>query len=123
MKRAMPLLLLVLVIGCTKLNEDLLVKLEPGVTEYRSIDPITKEQKVNVSAKSDGGQFDIYFFLAKDKAEVEKNPAKAGAKLLGSKTKTTEATFSATVPANEMVTVSLVSADGKKSEVKLKLTN
>jgi hypothetical protein len=123
MKRAVPLFLLVLIVGCTKLNEDLTVKLEPGVTEYRSIDPIAREQKVNVSAKSDGGQFDIYFFLAKDKAEVEKDPAKAGAKLLGSKTKVTEATFSGTVPANEQATVSLVSTDGKKAEVKLKLTN
>ena len=124
MKRAIPLLLLVFVVGCrTKLNDESSMTLNPGDIKSREIDAISGEQKVNISAKADSGEFDIYFFLAKDQTEVEKNPAKAGAKILDKKLKTGEATLSATVPANEKATVMLMPAGNKKAEVKLKIAN
>ena len=72
MKKACVFLLLVLAVGCrTKLNEEMVVNVGGGESQYRMVDPIAKEQKVNVSAKAIGGTFSIYVFLEKDKEEAQ----------------------------------------------------
>lgn len=107
------------------LNDETVMPVALGETRSRTIEAISKSQKVNISATSVSGQFDIYVFLEKDQAEVEKeiNRGKATAKLLASKLKTTQAELQVTVPANERAVVQLTSADGKKTDVNLKITN
>jgi hypothetical protein len=126
MKKACVFLLLVLAVGCrTKLNEEMVVNVGGGESQYRMVDPIAKEQKVNVSAKAIGGTFSIYVFLEKDKEEAQKgiDLNKVGDKVLANKQKTADAELQVTIPANQKATVLLTSGDGKKAEVKLKISN
>jgi hypothetical protein len=126
MKKACVFLLLVLAVGCrTKLNEEMVVNVGGGESQYRMVDPIAKEQKVNVSAKAIGGTFSIYVFLEKDKEEAQKgiDLNKIGDKVLANKQKTADAELQVTIPANQKATVLLTSGDGKKAEVKLKISN
>ncbi len=124
MKRAIPLLLLLLMVGCrNKLNVEKTYTLNVGSIETIEILAIKSAQTVNVTAKSDGGKFKIYLFLAKDRKTIELNPDKAGANLLDHKKDVTEATLSGTVPADEEAVVMLYAADTKKVEVKVKIFN
>lgn len=126
MKKMAPFfLLLVVAAGCrTKLNEEKVVTVD-ATPRGLTIDPIKSAQTVKVSATATSGTINVYFFLAKDQAELENENfgGKAAGKLLGSKLKVTQADLSATVPANEAAVVLAASADGKKAEVKLKVTN
>ena len=118
--------MVMLVVGCrAKLKNESAVNLEGGMSHFTTIDAIPQAQTVNVSAKSNGGQFNIYVFLEKDKADVEKEVMqnKVPAKALAHQLKTADANLQAAVPGNEKAVVMLTSSDGKKSEVKLKLTN
>jgi hypothetical protein len=85
---------------------------------------IKSAQTVNVSAKGDG-KFKVYLFLAKDRKDIEvtTDTDKAAAKLLAHKKDITEATISATVPANEEAVVLLWAVEKKKVEIKLKIFN
>jgi hypothetical protein len=126
MRKACVFLLLLLAVGCrTKLNDESVVNVGAGESQYRMVEPISKEQKVNVSAKANSGTFNIYVFLEKDKAEAEKeiDKGKTGDKVLASKQKATDADLQATIPANQKAVVMLTSGDGKKAEVKLKISN
>ena len=126
MRRMALFVMVMLLVGCrAKLNSESVVPLDPGVTHFTTIDPITSAQTVNVSAKANSGQFSIYVFLEKDKAEAEKEimQNKVPAKALANQQKTTEASLKAAIPANEKAVVLLTSGDGKKADVKLKLTN
>ena len=127
MRKELLFVLLILVAGCrAKPLDESVVNVELMDQQFREIDPISSAQKVNVSAKANIGQFNIYVFLDKDKAEVEKEIAqgKAGAKVLAHKLKESdEANLQANIPANERAVVALTSADGKKAEVKLKISN
>ena len=127
MKKAVPVVLFLLIVaGCqAKLNSESTVKVELMDKNWTTVDPSAKAQKVNVSAKADSGQFNIYFYLEKDKAEVEKevDQSKTPAKALAQQTKATQADLSANIPANERAVVLITSGDGKKAEVKLKISN
>jgi hypothetical protein len=125
MRKACLFVLLLLAIGCTKLNSQSDVHVKPGEMKYSFVDPITKSQKINVSAKASDGKFNVYCFLDKDKAEVEKdlNLNKVGAKVLAHELKTNGAELNATIPANETAVILLTSAEAKNVEVKLKITN
>ena len=128
MKRLVPLVLLLLMAtGCrARLNSESNVKVDLMDKHSTTVDPISREQKINVTATPTKGQYSIYLFLEKDKAAVEKEidqnkePAKALDKAL--KTDKT-ANLSAQIPANERAVVLIMSGDGQKVEVKLKITN
>jgi hypothetical protein len=125
MKKMFPLLLLVLVAGCgPKLHYQATVEVRLMDKEYRNPDPISRAQTVNVSAKAETGKFDIYIFLEKDKAEVEKNLSNPSAKLLDHKKNVSgETKLSANIPANEQAVVLIMSADGNKAVVNVTITN
>jgi hypothetical protein len=126
MRKELLFVLLILVTGCrAKLLDESVVKVELMDKEFREIDPISTDQKVNISAKATSGEFNIYVFLAKDKAEVEKEfQGKPGTKILAHQLKvTSQADLQANIPANERAIVAITSADGKKAEVKLKISN
>jgi cytoskeletal protein RodZ len=109
--------------GRPTLRQESTVDVEMGVSSFSFVDAISSNQNVKVTATA-GGEFNIYVFLQKDKAAIENElvGGKTPAKVLASKTKTSEATLSAPIPANEQAVVMVTSA-GKKVEVKLKITN
>jgi predicted Zn finger-like uncharacterized protein len=121
----MGVLAWILLIRPSKVNIDVVVELTPADVQYRSYEPTSKSQEVNVSAQAISGQFDIYVFLEKDKAEVEAAiiARKKTAKILGSRPNTKDFDQKVSVPPNENAMVRLSSADGKKGEVKLKMSN
>ena len=126
MRKELLLVGLILLLGCrTKLLDESTVNVDPTQRQFKEIDPISSAQKINASAKANNGQFNIFVYLAKDRAEVEKDMEqdKAGAKVLAHKLKVSEADLQATIPANEKAVVALTSCDGKKAEVKLKISN
>ncbi len=108
-----------------KLNDESVMQVAPGVTRSRTIDAIANSQKINVSATAITGQFNIYVFLEKDQAEVDKGITfgKMSPKVLAHQLKATQADLSATILPNERAAVMVDSGDGKKAEVKLKITN
>jgi hypothetical protein len=101
------------------------VQVKPGDLKYTMVDPISKGQKINVSAKTSDGKFNVYCFLEKDKADVEKDlyQKKVSAKVLAHELKTGGADLNATIPANETAVILLTSDETKNVEVKLKITN
>ena len=127
MRKTVPLLLVLLaMVGCrTKLNEEKVITLDGLNGQGLKIDAIKSAQTVKVSATANSGTFNLYFFLAKDQTALENDNfgGKSAGKLLGSQLKATKADLSANVPANEEAVVMLMSADSKKAEVKLKVTN
>jgi hypothetical protein len=126
MRKASLFVLLVVAVGCTKLNSQSDVQVKPGDMKYCFVDPISKSQKINVSAKASDGKFNVYCFLDKDKAEVEKDldQNKVGAKMLAHKLKTDAADLDGIpIPANEKAVILLTSTEAKIVDVRLKITN
>ena len=125
MRKACLFVLLLIAVGCTKLNSESTVQVKPGDLKYTMVDPISKGQKINVSAKTSDGKFNVYCFLEKDKADVEKDlyQKKVSAKVLAHELKTGGADLNATIPANETAVILLTSDETKNVEVKLKITN
>jgi len=80
--------------GCkrTTLNDESTVQVDPSQIKYRVIDPISNAQKIFVTAKS-SEPFNIYVFLEKDQATVEKDieASKASDKALTYRIKTDSA--------------------------------
>lgn len=126
MRKSIPLILLFVLLGCrTRLNDETTVTVDSAEQKYRIIEAITSPQTVKVHAKPDNGQINVYFFLEKDRDEVEKEieRGKQSPKLLAHKLKTAEADLQATVPAKESAMVLIQTADTKKHDVKVKITN
>jgi len=123
MRKACLFVLLLLAVGCTKLNSERTVQVKPGDLKYTILDPISKSQRINVSAKTSDGKFNVYCFLEKDQADVEKDlyQKKVNAKVLAHELKTGGADLNATIPANETAVILLTSDENV--EVKLKITN
>ncbi len=112
--------------GCgVKLNVEKTLEVTPGEAKMVIIDKISKEQKVRVQFKSQGGPVTVDCFLEKDQKEVEgarlsgKKPSKA----LDSKEKMEEAEMVVTVPADNEAVVMVSSVSGKKATVQVKITN
>lgn len=117
--------LVMLAVGCrTRLNDERTVSVDLGGS-FITIEKIKNAQTVKVAATASTGVFDIFFFLEKDQAAVEKELSanKITEKVLAKDLKVTQANFSVNVPANENAVVFVRSSDGKKADVKVKITN
>ena len=126
MRKAILFVVLVLLIGCkAKLNSETVVQVGVGDLKATIIDPISKSQTINISARSLDGKFNLYCFLEKDQKEVEKaiTQGKQSDKILASEPRTSVAQLQATIPANEAAVILLTCTDVAKAEVKLKITN
>ena len=126
MRKALPFVLLLVVFGCkARLNVEKDAVLEVGDRKDYTIEAIAKAQTIDVSAKASSGKFNILVVLAKDVAEAEKAMAarKAGDKILAHQFKTDDFNQQVPIPANEAALVMISAADGKKAEVKLKISN
>jgi len=120
------LLLIVVLAGCrSRVVRDERMNLEPGQPKKVTIDPNSKGLTVTVSATATTGQIDVYLFLEKDQADVEKEIGrkKVSPKVLDHKLNATQADLKADIPPNERSVVYVVAAEGQKAEVKLKVTN
>ncbi len=125
-RKALPFVLLVLAAGCmAKLNTEKTLNLSPGQPEGLAIEKVSKTQSINVSAKAASGKFSVYVFLEKDQNEAEKaiHSGKVNDKIIAHQQKTDSAEFKAAIPANEAAVVMVAAEEGKKAEVKLKVTN
>jgi hypothetical protein len=93
--------------------------------EFRTVDPISKEQTIKVAATATSGQFNLFVYLEKDKTDAEKaiDANKTSPKILAREEKKEKAEVTATIPANERAVVCIMSGDGKKADVKLRITN
>ena len=106
----------------TRLNDERTVNLDPAKTVTLRIEPVNREQKVKVEAKSAEIPFDLYIYLKEDELEAEKNiNLRKKDKILEQKTKTQEAALEVTIPAQKAGIVRLYS--GKKTAVTVKMTN
>jgi PBP1b-binding outer membrane lipoprotein LpoB len=128
MKKSLALILLfvVLLAGCrSRVLRDERMTLDAGKAQKVTIDPVSKIQTVSVSATATTGQVDVYLFLEKDLADIEKEISrnKVSPKVLDHKLKVTQADLKADIPANERGVVYVVSSEGQKAEAKLKITN
>jgi hypothetical protein len=126
MRKALLFVVLVLLTGCrAKLNSESVVRVNVGELKSTIVDPISKSQTINISAKSLDGKFNLYCFLEKDQTEVEKSITqnKISDKVLAHELKTSTAAIHATIPANEGAVVLLTCTDHKSADVKLKITN
>jgi hypothetical protein len=128
MYKSLPLLLFFVVVlaGCrSRLIGEHTVSLDPGQSRTVTVDPISKARTVKVSATATTGEVNVYLLMEKDQAEFEKELTrkKVSPKVLDHKLKATQADLKGEIPANERTVVYMVSADSKKAEVKLKITN
>jgi hypothetical protein len=119
---------MVLMVGCAKLDAEKTATLEGGDFKAFSIDGPSSEQKVNVSVTSTGASIDAYVVLEGDPDAALKIAAelmrgnKPPASVVDSKQKITQGTLSATIPAKKGYSILLVNGSTKQAEVKVKIT-
>ena len=115
-------LLLGLALGCgSRLHDERTVTVEPGGDHFLSIDPPTRDQKVQVKVETSGGPVNVYCYLEADKKEAERAAAlhKASDKILAKAEKTSGADLEFSVPAKSGAVVMLSSAFGKTVSAKV----
>jgi hypothetical protein len=116
MRYSSPCLLLVLLVGCgaPKLNEERKFDVDFGGTTY-DLPKVKAEQKVTVEATSTTEPIDVYVFLTKNKATVDKAVLRNTQDgVIAGKEKQQSVSLEATIPANEEWSV-LVKASGMKN--------
>jgi hypothetical protein len=127
MKRLVPILLLLLVVtGCrARLNSESTAKVELLDKHMTTVDPISREQKINVKVMATTGQFNAFLFLEKDQGAIvtDAEPKKDSPKIMDKALGATTASMSAQIPANERAVVLVMSGDGKPAQVTIKITN
>jgi len=122
--RASCLILLVLV-GCHKLNYEKSESLSPGETKTYTVEAPKGDQKVRVVARSSEGPVSVYLVLQHEAQAVEAaitgghTPPKD--KVLAGAEKQNEVTLDATVPAKNEFTV-IVGGASKKTTITVKVT-
>ena len=125
MRRLFPGLMWLLLVGCApKLNlEKKLFDLDTGGKTY-DLQAVKAEQKIYVDATATGGNIDVYVFLTKNKAAVEKD---IFAKRFGSVIEHAEdketVSLQATIPGNEEATVWVKATNQKKPAVSVEIRN
>lgn len=125
MQRLLPGLMLLLLAGCSpKLNvEKKLFDLETSGVTFE-LQAVKAEQKIYVDATATGGNIDVYVFLTKNKAAVEKDIL---AKKLGSVIAYAEdkesVSLQATIPGNEEASVWVKATTLKKPTVAVEIRN
>lgn len=109
--------------GCQPLKVEKSVSVSPREVKSLILDPPRYDQKVTVHLSSPGAPVSAYLVLesemtaAQDLMEKEKSPVSP----LAGKDKAEDITLEATVPASKGYAL-LIKAEGKKAEVKVKLT-
>jgi len=111
--------------GCgSKLKLEETFALLPDGKVYE-IDPIKKEQKVNIALTSPGAPVDLYVYTSQYRNEIERNLFSAkGDKFLAREQKSEKIDLTVTVPANVMLVVNIQQGSAKEAKaVSIKITN
>jgi hypothetical protein len=113
--------------GCNrvKLNDERTVEVGIGTNASIVLDPVKKDQKINVEISSPGAAVNVFIFLEKDAAAVDDaiEVQKPSDKILASKENTEDATVEANIPGGNAAVILFTCASGKRATVKVKTTN
>lgn len=114
---------LVLVPGCQRVIYDQIVSLETGDERTIHVDPIAREQQLDIEFLSKGTPINIYVALSKDQGEVHRSlgQRQKSDKLLDSKEDVEEGKMQIKVPANEELAVILSNPGTKNAAIRLKI--
>jgi hypothetical protein len=95
--------------------------------DIRSIvlEPISREQIINVLATSDGPPFHVHVYLFQDEQAVDDaiSLGKTSDKVIASKSKSNQISLEALIPANQEAAIRLQSASPESVTVSLTVTN
>lgn len=95
--------------------------------DIRSIvlDPINRDQIINVVASSDGRLFDVHVYLFQDEEAVDGAIAlgKSSDKVIASQTDSNQVSLEALIPANQEAAIRLQPAESESVTVSLTVTN
>jgi hypothetical protein len=125
MRRILPACLLALLVGCgpPKLNHEKDFDVDYGGQTFNMV-PAKVEQTIMVDAVATGNTIDVFVFLAKDKAAVDKGLLTNKIEgVIASKDKQQTAFLEAKIPPNENWTVMVRASTPKSANVKLKIKN
>jgi hypothetical protein len=112
--------------GCgPRLANEQTMQLTPNSIRTILIDPTSNVQIVKVSVVSSTGPVKAFLYLSKDDEEVDRKLTlqTATEKVLASNEGSTKIELSASIPANEEVSLRLECSSGKPASVKLRISN
>ena len=112
--------------GCgPRLANEQTIQLTPNSIRTILIDPTSSAQTVKVSVVSSTGPVKAFLYLSKDDEEVDRKLTlqTATEKVLASNEGSTKIELSASIPANEEVSLRLECSSGKPASVKLRISN
>ena len=125
MRRLIPALVLVLFAGCarTTLKVEKTIDVDTGGLTF-NVDPAKAEQTISVSAKAEGGPIDVYMFLTKNRATIEREMTEQKVvSAIQKAEKSEDVSLQAKVPAGEETSVWVRASGEKKAHVVLKIQN
>jgi outer membrane lipopolysaccharide assembly protein LptE/RlpB len=115
-----------LLCGCgPRLSDQRDLTLEIGQIRAIPIDPISREQKIKVSASSPDAPIDVHVYLQENEAAIVRmiTLGKPPENLLASQSEAEQVLLEATVPANKEAIVRLQPSGRKAAQVHLEITN
>ena len=125
MRRFIPALVLVLLVGCsrTTLNKSSSFEaVKAGNAFY--LEATAAEQTIKVVATAEGGPIDVFIYLTKNKAAVEREIMTTKlVNVLADKQNAESVELQAKIPAKEEASVLVRSSTLKKTKASLKITN
>ena len=125
MRRLIPALMLVLLVGCsrTTLNMSRSIDADNAGKTY-DLEATAAEQTIKVVATAEGGPIDVFIYLTKNKAAVEREIMTTKlVNVLAEKQNAESVELQAKIPAKEEASVLVRSSTLKKTKASLKITN
>ena len=125
MRRLIPALMLVLLVGCsrTTLNMSRSIDANNAGKTY-DLEATAAEQTIKVVATAEGGPIDVFIYLTKNKAAVEREIMTTKlVNVLAEKQNAESVELQAKIPAKEEASVLVRSSTLKKTKASLKITN
>jgi len=122
----LPVCMATLLCGCgPRLSDQRDLTLEIGEIIAIPIDPISREQKIRVTASSPDAPIDVHVYLQENEEAIVRKITlgKPPENLLASQNDAEEIILEATVPAGKEVIVRLQPAGSKAAQVHLEITN
>ena len=112
--------------GCQpRLADSRTLTLEVGEISVIVLDPVGKQQKIRVTAKSPGAPVSVYIYLNEHDAEVERKITldKPTELIIASQVKSEDIALEATIPANQEAAVRVASGSRETATVDLSISN
>ncbi len=125
MRRLIPALMLVCLVGCTRTTLDTKTTFETdNAGKTLDLDAVKAEQTIKVTATAEGGPIDVFIYLTKNRAAVDKEIMTTKlVNVLADKQNSESVELTAKIPANEEASVLVRATTLKKPKVNLRITN